>query len=86
MASRSDNENGHAPRPGPYRALSLSQHDLRRVAVAACSDPRSVVAYLRGAPVRSTTRARVEAALESCGLDRLLRSGSGNGETKRTAE
>jgi hypothetical protein len=46
MASRSDNENGRAPRPGPYRALSLSQHDLRRVAVAPCSDPRSVVAYL----------------------------------------
>lgn len=43
---------------------SLSAHDLRRVAVAAECDPRSVQAYLEGRPVRSTTEARIRRALE----------------------
>lgn len=51
--------------------ITLSAHDARRVAVAAGCDPRSVLAYLdpeRRVKMKSTTAARVKAALESLEL------------------
>jgi hypothetical protein len=43
----------------------LGGHELRAVAVQACADPRTVVRVLRGQPARSTSRARVVAALRA---------------------
>jgi hypothetical protein len=60
----------HSPNSHP----DLSQHELRRVAVAGQCDPRSIVTYLRGGRMVSTTIARVEAALSSCGYKRLVRA------------
>jgi hypothetical protein len=48
-------------------APSLTAHDRRRVAVHAGVDDRTVLAFLRGQPMRSTTRARVEEALRALG-------------------
>lgn len=50
----------------------LSPHEIRRVAVLAACDPRSVVRVLQNAPVRSTTVARVHAALRDLGHGALL--------------
>lgn len=51
-------------------AATLSPHDLRRVAVECGADPRSVAAVLSGRRTRSTTRARVLAALKRLGVSR----------------
>lgn len=48
--------------------LPLPPHDVRRVAVQAHCDPRTVERYLRGARQCSTTQARVGEALRACGL------------------
>lgn len=55
---------------------ALPQHELRRVAVAANCDPRSIVRYLREGPMVSTTIARIEVALRACGYDRFVRDDS----------
>jgi len=58
--------------PLHIRAMSdakLSPHDLRRVGVAAGCDPRTVRAYLRGDPTRSTTAARIGEALRALGFE-----------------
>jgi DNA-binding LacI/PurR family transcriptional regulator len=49
-------------------ATTLSPHDVRRVAVAAGCDPRTVLRRLAGARQPCTTRARVDAALRELGL------------------
>ncbi|HWA76559.1 MAG TPA: hypothetical protein VG937_29695 [Polyangiaceae bacterium] len=46
----------------------LDSHELRRVAVEATCDPRSVAKVLTGAPTRPTVRKRVEKALRELGL------------------
>lgn len=45
----------------------LSPHQVRRVAVEAAVDPRTVVRFLRHQRVSSTCRARIEAALKHLG-------------------
>ena len=52
----------------------LSNHELRRIAVAALVDPRTVVAYLQGDAQLETTRLRIEAALRSCDHERFVRA------------
>ena len=42
---------------------NLTQHELRKVAVLAECDPRSVARYLRGQPVKALTRERIGRAL-----------------------
>jgi hypothetical protein len=56
----------------------ISQPELRRVAVAAECDPRTVVRYLRDGPVTSTAIPRIERALTACGYARLLRASARN--------
>lgn len=46
----------------------LTPHDLRRVAVLASVDPRSVQRFLEGGAVRSTTAARIADALRELEL------------------
>lgn len=46
----------------------LNAHDVRRVAVAASVDPRTVRAYLRGDRTQSTTASRIAEALRSLGF------------------
>ncbi len=48
--------------------LTLTPHDLVRVAARAGVDPRAVRRFATGAPMRSTTRARVVDALRALGL------------------
>lgn len=67
------------PMPRPS-AAPLPPADLRRVAVAAYCDPRTVAAYLAGRSQASTTIARVEAALAAEGRSDLVRR-----PTKNTA-
>lgn len=62
----------HVRRMKPSRndpsTIHLSPHDERRVAVLASCDPRTVRAYLRGDPIRSTTAPRIAEALRSLGF------------------
>lgn len=44
--------------------LLENSHELRRLSVEACCDPRTVVRFLKGQRVQSTTRVRIEAALK----------------------
>lgn len=44
-------------------AVKYTPHDERAISVEACCDPRTVRAYLSGAQTRSTTAARIKAAL-----------------------
>ena len=48
--------------------MTLSAHDVRRVAVAAKVDPRTVKAYVAGKTTQSTTSALIARALAECGL------------------
>lgn len=50
------------------RVAALAAHTVRRVAVEACVDPRTVTAFLEGRPQASTTRQRVAEALDKLGL------------------
>ncbi len=54
-------------------ASSLPPPDLRRVAVAASCDPRTVEAYLAGRRVLPAILAAVEAALRAIGRQDLVR-------------
>lgn len=49
-------------------APQLSPHDIRRAAVTAHLDDRTIVKFLRGGRQHCTTRARIEHALRSLGL------------------
>lgn len=49
--------------------LKKHPHKLREIAVAAGCHPETLVGYLGGHPVRSTSRARIEAALERLGIE-----------------
>jgi hypothetical protein len=60
--------NGHSKSSHP----ELPQPELRRVAVEAGCDPRSIVRYLRQAPTHSTSKQRIEKALAACGYGRLV--------------
>lgn len=51
--------------------MQLTPHQLREVAVKTTCDPKTVRSFLAGRPVRSTTRARLEAALTELGLEAL---------------
>jgi hypothetical protein len=62
---------------------SLGAHDLRRVAVTAIADTATVARYLRGGAVRSTSRARIEAALAALGLLGHLRPSQPFSDAKR---
>jgi len=57
-----------APRP------RLTPQQLRRAAVLAGCDPRTVRHYITGRSVYSTTRERVEQALRELGLATLVRA------------
>lgn len=64
-------------KPSAHSHPTLAQHELRRVAVAANCDPRSVVRYLRGGSMVSTSIARIERALCECGHESLARRANG---------
>lgn len=51
---------------------ALTAHELRRIAVLACVDPRTIRQYLAGR-AKSTTSARVEDALRQLGRYELIR-------------
>lgn len=52
----------------PRMTTYVSAHDIRRIAVAAMTDPRTIQRYLKGEPIRSTSKARIEAALAALGF------------------
>lgn len=52
---------------------SLTQPELRRVAVDAGCDPRTVIRYLRDQPMTSTASERIARALAGCGYGRLVK-------------
>jgi hypothetical protein len=50
------------------KRFHLSPHDRVRIAATAVCDPRCVLRWQRGLPVRSTTKARIENAIAALGL------------------
>jgi hypothetical protein len=52
---------------------TITAHEARRIAVAACVDPRTIAQYLAGRS-KSTTAARIEQALQQLGRIDLVRS------------
>ena len=55
----------------------LSAHLLRKVAVEAPADPRSICKLLRGEPLALMTAERIQRALEARGLAHLVPDASG---------
>ena len=51
---------------------TLVAHDIRKVAVHAEVDPRTVESYLRGASLRPMTRMRIERALLALGYAKVI--------------
>lgn len=51
----------------------LNWHELREIAVASVSDPRTVRSYVEGRVVRHTTAVRISKALRDMGRDDLVR-------------
>lgn len=51
------------------QGLPYTAHDVRRVAVAASVDPRTVRRYLTGQTTASTTAQRIRAALANLGFE-----------------
>ena len=62
-----------SPRMASDHSHPIGNHELRRVAVAALVDPRTVVHYLRGDRQHEHMRLRIEQGLRTCGLDRYVR-------------
>jgi hypothetical protein len=58
---------------------NMSAHETRRIAVAACVDPRTVRRVLAGKPVTSTTQARVNQALKRLGYSAEVPEEAGGG-------
>jgi len=59
--------------PNQWTHPALTQHEIRRVAVAAMSDPRCVAKYLWGTFSQpSPVRERVAAGLRECGYAHLI--------------
>lgn len=58
-------------------------HDVRRIAVAACRETRTVARYLEGKPVRSTSAASIAAALVALGLTHLAPTVAPSNDTDR---
>lgn len=50
-------------------AATLSSHELRRISVAACVDPRTVRTYLLGGRTTMASRLCIERALKELGLE-----------------
>jgi hypothetical protein len=50
----------------------ISNHEVRRIAVAATCDPRTVLVYLWGLSQPPITRERIALALRQCGYERLV--------------
>ncbi len=53
-------------------ATPIPYSDVRRIAVAASCDPRSVVKVARGETVKPLTKERILAAIADLGLSHLL--------------
>jgi hypothetical protein len=53
-------------------SYTITAHEARRIAVAACVDPRSIKQYFLGR-AKSTTSARIEQALTQLGRLDLVR-------------
>ncbi len=47
---------------------SLSAHEVREIAVASQTDPRTVKRVLEGKPTKDMARGRIEMALRAAGL------------------
>lgn len=69
-----DDDRGMTPR-------TLTAHDRRRLAVAACADTETVRRWEFGLPIRSTSRARIEAASAALGFN----DDAGHTEPKNSA-
>ena len=63
---------------------TFSAHDVRRISVEACRDPRSVSRFLRGETVRPTVAASIEAALAKLGIARPSPQVATHGPTEGT--
>ena len=50
----------------------LSNHEARRVAVAALCDPRTLYKYLHGAPQNALVKERIEKGLRETGHENLI--------------
>lgn len=50
----------------------VSNHDLRRIAVEAICDPRTIVRYLRGESMSQLQATRIEQAFRALSLESLL--------------
>ena len=66
------------------RSTRPDAHTIRKLAVASCTDPRSVLKVITGENVRSVTRARVMKAMRRFGLE-LAAFGSPGGAATTTA-
>lgn len=60
------------PQPSKWNHPALSAHEVRRVAVEALCDPRSVVKYLWGYSQPMLARERIAVALRACGHEKLV--------------
>ena len=52
----------------------MCAHDVRRIAVASTTDPRTVHRYLRGEAIRSMSKVRIVEALKGLGMDSMARA------------
>jgi hypothetical protein len=59
--------------PGVMSKSSLPAHEVRRVAVTAFADLRSVEKYLRGGDLRPMAKLRIELALKELGHGEFVR-------------
>lgn len=66
--------------PSTPAPLTLSAHDLRRVAVEACVDVRTVRRRLSGGSQASTTAARIDKALRALGFEASIPRGAGGAD------
>jgi len=53
------------------RNAKITPQQVREIAARACCDPRTVLAYLKGRPQRSTTKRRIEMTFHETGTEVL---------------
>ena len=56
-------------------AKCLVAHDVRRIAVEAICDPRTVERFLRGEEIKDGSEIRIRAAMVRCGLEDQIPKG-----------
>jgi len=57
-----------------HKQRAFTPHEVRQISVESLTDPKTIVRYIRGEPVRPVCALRISRALRALGFDDAVRS------------